>query len=131
MRTRLALTALALAVLGGCAPPAGSLPPGASLEPVPARLLPTGFPVIGGAVRLPLPDDDPGLIAAWNAPAVGSPVYQFYLRALPAAGFGVLGAYPGDAAALIRFTAGGETWQLVLDGRAGPGTRIEVRLDRP
>lgn len=94
--------------------------------------LPSGFPALAGATPLPLPSDDPGLVALWRSDLLGSAAYDFYLRALPAAGFRIVAAYPGGAAAVIRFSVpDGATWQVVI--RAGPDqtVAIEVRLDRP
>jgi hypothetical protein len=78
--------------------------------------------------RLP---EDPSVVGRWTVPEVGSGPYDWYLDALPAAGFEVVGTYPSERAALIRFRdSSGRTWQLLtelVDGR----TRISVQTDRP
>jgi len=94
--------------------------------------LPSGFPVLTGALAVTLPDDDPGLIGLWESEQVGSAAYDYYVNALPAAGYPIIGLYPGGDVALIRFKAPkGEVWQLIAQASADAGTRIEVRLDRP
>lgn len=144
-RPRMITGLLLIATLAACASiqspsagPSGSSPPvrspGATAiaSPVVRRDLPSGFPVIAGAVALPLPQDDPGLIARWTSDQVGAPVYDFYIERLPAAGYPIEGLYPGDAFALIRFTApGDEPWQLIVQTADLVTTQIEVRLDRP
>ncbi|HEV8252283.1 MAG TPA: hypothetical protein VGQ66_02780 [Candidatus Limnocylindria bacterium] len=142
MRIRLLLLVLAFE---GCSVGTGSPSPGASEAVhgpsastgvsawlVQRRPLPAGFPILPGAVPLPMPDDDPGLIALWQSDQVGSAAYDFYAAALPAAGYRIVGLYPGGEVALIRFGApDGEIWQMVA--RATPDGRlaIEIRLDRP
>ncbi len=94
--------------------------------------LPSGFPALPGAVPLPLPGDDPGLVALWSSDLLGSAAYDFYLRALPTGGYRIVAAYPGGAAAVIRFSVpDGTIWQVVI--RAGPDetVAIDVRIDRP
>ncbi len=79
-----------------------------------------------------MPSDDPGLIGLWSSNRLGSAAYDFYLEALPVAGYRVVAAYPGGAAAVIRFgPVDGPIWQVVV--RTGPNetVAIEVRLDRP
>jgi ligand-binding sensor domain-containing protein len=113
----------------GVAPSAST---GVSASPVERRPLPSGFPGFPGVVPQPMPDDDPGLIGLWQSDQVGSAAYDFYVAALPAAGYPIVGLYPGGEVALIRFDApGGEIWQMVA--RASPDGRlvIEIRLDRP
>ena len=93
--------------------------------------LPAGFPVLPGAVAVPAPADDPSVIARWMLATEGSGPYQALLEALPAAGFPVVGGYPADQAALIRFEVrGGTIWQVLLEHRAG-GTLVTVQTDRP
>jgi len=113
---------------GSGAPVTSGAPPGSSSE---HRTLPDGFPVMDGAVRMPLPPGDPGLIALWESPEAGSGAYDFYVAALPAAGYSIVGIYPGGGVALIRFRVPGEIWQVVAHGATGGGVAIEVRLDRP
>ena len=62
----------------------------------------------------------------------GSAAYDFYLSALPTAGYRIVGAYPGGAAAVIRFNLpDGAIWQVVIRGGADEAVVIEVRVDRP
>jgi len=104
--------------------------PSASL--VEREPLPSGFPVLAGAVAAAMPADDPGLIGLWESDQVGSVAYDFYVDALPAAGYPIVGLYPGGDVALIRFQAvSGDVWQLIAHGSADGGTTIEVRRDRP
>jgi len=92
--------------------------------------LPHGFPVLPGALAVPLPDDDPDLVAAWTTELRGSAAYDFYLQALPAAGYRVEGLYPGGEWAVIRFRlADGAVWQLLVHGT--DPVEVEVRVDRP
>jgi hypothetical protein len=94
--------------------------------------LPSGFPVVPGAAPVPPPDDDPGLIALWESDQAGSAAYDFYVEALPAAGYPIVGIYPGGAVALIRFQVpDGQVWQMVARGMLDGTVAIEVRLDRP
>jgi len=116
----------------GSSPPAGSPASTATGSPIVRRELPSGFPVIEGAVALPLPDDDPGLIARWTTDVVGAPAYDFYVERLPADGYPIEGLYPGDAFALIRFIGPrDELWQLIMQTVDLAITEIELRLDRP
>jgi hypothetical protein len=132
--------------IGGCvAVPKGSSAPDASIStavpsvaparpasPVQRVPLPDDFPAMPGAVAAPLPDDDPGLIGLWESDQPGSAAYDFYTAALPGAGYRIVGLYPGDEVALIRFgIPGGEIWQVVVRPAGGNGVAIEVRLDRP
>jgi hypothetical protein len=105
----------------------GAVPGSSDLHPT----LPIGFPVMAGAVRMPLPADDPGLIALWESDQIGSAAYDFYVAALPSAGYPIIGLYPGGGVALIRFRAQGEIWQVAARGAADGRVAIEVRLDRP
>ena len=108
---------------------ASSEPPTSAVERQP---LPTGFPVLAGAVAVAMPDDDAGLIGLWESDRVGSAAYDFYAEALPTAGYPIVGLYPGGDVALIRFQAtNGAVWQLIAHASADGGTSIEVRLDRP
>ena len=128
-------------VAGGCATAGTSSPSssastsfssGPSRSAVVRTLLPSGFPVVPGAVPEPLPPDDPGLIGLWGSDQAGSATYDFYVEALPAAGYPIVGLYPGGAVALIRFRVpDGQVWQVVARGKADGTVAIEVRLDRP
>lgn len=94
--------------------------------------LPPGFPVPAGAAPVPMPDDDPGLIALWTTDLPGSGAYDFLLNALPAAGYRIVAVYPGGAVAVIRFSLpNGALWQVVTRGGPEGSVAIEVRLDRP
>lgn len=94
--------------------------------------LPSGFPVLVGGDAVAMPADDPGLIGLWESDVVGSAAYDFYVVALPTAGYPIVGLYPGGDVALIRFRApDGEVWQVVSHASGDGGTLIEVRLDRP
>ena len=142
---RRACAAMAVAALvGGClaadrsslSPPVPSTassasPAGTSSSPGPRRPLPTGFPVLPGATAIQLPVDDPGLIGLWETHEQGSAAYDFYVDALPAAGYPIVGLYPGGGVALIRFNAEAEIWQMVAHGTADGQVAIEIRLDRP
>lgn len=85
-----------------------------------------------GAVAIPLSEDDPGLIARWESDRVGSAAYDFYAAALPAAGYPILGLFPGGEGAVIRFgMPDGEVWQMVSQGLPEGRTATEIRVDRP
>jgi hypothetical protein len=73
---------------------------------------------------------EPTVIARWTSDASSPEVYEFYLDALPAAGFVVKDRFPGGSVAVIRFTTpAGETLDLALVGQdAEGGTRISLRL---
>ena len=91
---------------------------------------PSGFPIMPGARTAPLPDDAT-LIARWSVPVVGSAAYDFYTRALPKAGFAIVGAYPAERAALIRFRdRTGTIWQLLAE-LVGDRTQVTIQTDRP
>jgi hypothetical protein len=94
--------------------------------------LPAGFPALPGAVREPLlPADDPAIIARWSSDRVGPVAYDFYVDALPAAGYRTIGLFPGGAVAVVLFqTPTGERWELALTLQEA-GTRIEVRTAQP
>jgi hypothetical protein len=92
--------------------------------------LPAGFPVPAGAQAIDLAADS-GVIGQWSLNELGSAAYDFYQTALPRAGYRIVGLFPGDRAAIIRFnTPVGETWQLVSELNNGR-TIITVRTDRP
>lgn len=112
--------------------PTKSPPTEASATVSPSFSLPSGFPVLPGAVPLPVPRDDPGLIGLWETERAGSAAYDFYAEALPAAGYPILGLYPGGEFAIIRFRAQtGDLWQMVARGTPEGRVAIEIRLDRP
>jgi hypothetical protein len=93
--------------------------------------LPAGFPVPPGASPVAMPDDDPGLIGLWTTEAAGSTAYDFFLKALPAAGYPIKGAYAGDTVAqFLLTTPSGATLQIDLYTNPNLTTRIEVRLPR-
>jgi hypothetical protein len=95
-----------------------------------APTLPPGFPTMADAEPSRLPDDA-SVVARWTVPVVGSAAYDFYLRTLPDAGFTVVGTYPSERAALIRFQdSKGRIWQLVAE-LVGDRTQITVQTDRP
>jgi len=90
------------------------------------------FPVLPGAVRAAMPNDDPGLIGLWTSDQPGSNAYDFFVAALPAAGYPIVGRYPGGAAAVIRFSLpNGGIWQMVAREGGDGALVIEIRLDRP
>ncbi|MEO8638446.1 MAG: hypothetical protein ABI458_00870 [Chloroflexota bacterium] len=143
MKARLALMAI---VVGGCSvagtrsPPAEGSPQASSafLSSGPSgsaavrRPLPSGFPIMPRAAPVPMPRDDPGLIGTWESDQAGSAAYDFYVEALPAAGYPIVGRYPGGEVAVIRFeVADGEVWQMVAHPTPEGGVAIEIRLDRP
>ena len=71
------------------------------------------------------------VIARWTAAQTGAGPFDYYVAALPAAGYHVVGTYPSETTALIRFEAtAGTIWQLLLEEAQG-GTRITIRTDRP
>jgi len=83
-----------------------------------------------GAKPDPVPDDVT-LIARWTVPVIGSAAYDFYTRALPDAGFAIVGAYPAERAALIRFRdRTGTIWQLLAE-LVGDRTKVTIQTDRP
>jgi hypothetical protein len=132
-------SALTLVLVGtaGCRVPAPAAPTATTLPTASALAsrmlpLPSNFPVMAGLAEDP-PKSDPGLIASWTTRTSGPRVYQFYVSALPAAGYPIEGLYPGGAVAIIRCRApGGAIWQVVITGDpVSLGTRIELRLDRP
>ena len=138
------LAIVAVGLVGGCsgverASPSTAQPTASAARPSIApssvegarRPLPSGFPVLPGAVAAELPADDAGLIGLWQTDEQGSAAYDFYVDALPAAGYPIVGLYPGGAVALIRFEAQGEVWQMVAHGTADGRVAIEIRLDRP
>jgi len=97
-----------------------------------SSLVPSGFPVLPGAVPVQMPRDDAGLIGLWRSDQPGSAAYDFYVNALPAAGYPIEGLYPGGEFAIIRFQAPtGAIWQILVRGTPEGRMAIELRLDRP
>ena len=141
----LGAVSVACGVDPGVTPPAASQPtPRSAIESVLAatptasgpgrerQVLPSGFPILPGAVPSAMANDDPGLIALWSTQRQGSAAYDFYVAALPGAGYPIVGLYPGGDVAAIRFRVpDGAIWQMVARGGTGATTAIEIRLDRP
>jgi hypothetical protein len=90
--------------------------------------LPTGFPVMPGSEAVASLPDDPQLVARWTTAANGAQVYDFFVEALPTAGFVVDQLAPGGEAAIITFSAPGGTQYAVSLTAQGDGTRIDLRL---
>jgi hypothetical protein len=134
-RSAVLLLVLAGAVGSACSNAAPSSEPRSTSSPATSAservTLPESFPVLPGASPLALADDDPGLIAAWSSGQLYSAAYDFYRESLPGAGYPIVGGYPGDSVAIIRFrTVASGIWQMVVQ-TDGDVARIEIRLDRP
>ena len=98
----------------------------------PVAELPPGFPAPPQATRRERSEDDPTTVASWTSDAAGSAVYDFYIQALPAAGYPTTELVPGGSVAVIRFRVrDGSTWQLVLSREPGGGTLIQVGSAQP
>jgi len=111
-------------------PAAGS--PSTQASAAASSSVPSGFPALPGATLVPMPGDDPGLMRLWESDQPGSAAYDFYANALPAAGYPIVGLYPGGEFAIIRFGAPtGDIWQIVVRGAPDGGMAIELRRDRP
>lgn len=108
-------------------------PSSASPSAVPSRPpIPAGMPVMPGAEPADPATIEPRVIAQWTVDAIGPRVYQYYLDALPAAGFAVRGRFPGGNAAIIRFeTPEGMTLDLALVGEGEHGRRTRIELVLP
>lgn len=123
-------------LVAGCSPPESGSPPGNGAPSMEASatassMVPSGFPVLPGAAPVQMPRDDPGLIELWESDQPGSAAYDFYVNALPAAGYPIVGLYPGGAFAIIRFRApAGGVWQIVVRGTPEGRVAIELRIDR-
>ena len=118
-------------ILGGCSPGASGSP-STEASATATSPVPSGFPVLPGAVAVRMPGDDPGLLGLWESDQQGSAPYDFYVEALPAAGYPIVGLYPGGAFAIIRFRApAGDVWQILVRGTPEGRVAIELRLDRP
>ncbi|MDP9269792.1 MAG: hypothetical protein M3P14_02230 [Chloroflexota bacterium] len=122
------LATLALVACSVAAPSSASQGtiPSANARPA----LPRGFPVMPEATAAPLPSDAT-IIAVWTSDHIGSAAYEFYASALPAVGYRLIGLYPAERGALIRFNGpGGVVWQILAE-QAGGGTRVTLQTDRP
>lgn len=91
---------------------------GASLEASPSvaepPAMPDGFPVHDSMERVGTP---PGATAAWTSGAIPPDVYDYYLDALPDAGFEIDLEAPGGTVAILRFHASdGTRYQLDMNG---------------
>lgn len=119
--TSTVLVALLITVIPACgSPPFG--PQG--LQP------PDGFPLMPGME--PLPADDSDVAGRWRSDEFGGDVYDYYLAALPAAGYRAIEPAPGGEAAIIRFEeTDGTPWQLNLTAIGGPEDGTEIKLGRP
>ncbi len=130
--TRLTSLAVIATLLAGCAGSvstsqvpttaprslAPSQPSGVDASPTPGETrpgLPGEMPVHPAADVVQPPPTE--AIGAWTVNADPPEVYEFYLRALPAAGFTIELAAPGGDVAIIRFSApDGSDYQLDLTG---------------
>jgi len=101
-----------------------------SIAATPPAAVPDGFPVFPGAESV-TPPADPGLVARWTAKAVGAEVFDFYVRALPAAGFVIEQRFPGGAAAVIRFSGPDVQLLDVSLTASGSGTQVDLRFPDP
>ena len=132
------------ACVTACAPPAETSPASqdvvvtatpaptdaGSPAATPPAAVPDGFPVYPGAESVTT-QAEPGLVARWIASADGAEVYEFYLRALPAAGLVIEQRLPGGAAAVIRFSVpDGQLLDVSLTA-SGIGTQVDLRLPDP
>ena len=89
--------------------------------------VPEGFPVGPGAEPV-TPPADASLLARWVTEVNGADVYDFYVEALPRAGFEIEQLVPGGAAAVISFrTPDGDVLDVALTASDG-GTQIDLRL---
>jgi hypothetical protein len=122
----------------GCRPavpasPVSSLPRSATGSESAQPAVPADFPVMPGASLASGADSNPVLIATWTTDADGPRVYDFYIAALPAAGFSIVGLYPGGSVAIIRLRHGSDPILKLVITRASPssGTEMELRVDGP
>jgi hypothetical protein len=119
-------------LLGGCSQGASGSPSTEASATTARSAVPSGFPVLPGAAPVAMAGDDPGLLGLWESDQPGSAPYDFYVQTLPAAGYPIIGLYPGGAFAIIRFQApAGDVWQIVVRGTPDARVAIELRLDRP
>ncbi len=142
---RLTSMAVVATLLAGCAgsvssphPPATdspllqpSLAPDVEASPTPGGSLPDlprDLPVHPAAIPVQPPPTD--AIGAWTVNADPPEVYDFYLGALPAAGFTIDVAAPGGDVAIIRFSApDGSPYQLDLSGHDPAHVSLRVPHD--
>lgn len=106
-------------------PPSSSDPLAGQRPPMPA-----GFPIPQGAEPALLEPDDPTMIGHWYVPTMGFDIYNFYVDALPRAGFPIEGLYPGDSVAIIRFHEASQILQVYLTGDLEQ-TDLILRTDVP
>jgi hypothetical protein len=94
----------------------------------PVATVPAGFPIMSGSRAVePLPRE-PRLVARWTSEENGARIYDFFVEALPTAGFQIDQLAPGGDAAIIVFSApDGSQFSLSLTADGG-GTRIDLRL---
>ena len=112
-------------VASGVASPSTTPVAGTPTEAPSLPAVPSGLPVMPGAQAAD-PPTQPGSIAHWTVDAIGPDVYNYYLDALPDAGFAILGRFPGGNVAIIRFaTPDGDRFDLAL---VGEGDRDQVRI---
>jgi len=138
-RTALRLVSMLMVLVAtGCRPavpatPSPSLQPSATGASSAQPTVPADFPVMPGASLASGIDSDPGLIATWTTDADGPRVYDFYVAALPAAGFSIVGLYPGGSVAIIRLRHGSDPILKLVVTRASPSsdTKMELRIDGP
>lgn len=77
-------------------------------------VMPGGFPVHDSMEQVEPP---PGATAAWTSDAIPPDVYDYYLDALPDAGFELDLEAPGGTVAILRFHASdGTEYQLDMNG---------------
>jgi hypothetical protein len=85
--------------------PSASITP-SEPEPSPSAAVaevPDGFPLPPGAVEAPPPGGVHDPIGSWRVEMSGPDLFAFYLAELPAAGFEVVGQYPGGGVGAIVF----------------------------
>lgn len=121
----------ATASLGEAEPASPASTPSDGVSPSapgsPLAAVPDGFPVGPGAEPV-TPPADMNLLARWTTDENGADVYDFYVEALPLAGFLIEQLVPGGAAAVISFsTPDGEVFDVALTASDG-GTQIDLRL---
>ena len=97
------------------------------------QAVPDGFPLMPGMEPVTHRRPEPGILARWITDADGSAVYDFYVAALPVAGFRVEQLFPGGAAAVIRFRPhDGRLLDLSLTpGIEGTQVDLEVPAAKP